>query len=90
MFELEERSRGPHRTIEKILSISGEAGASIGILHNGKVAHTDNFRFRDHAQKQSPDAVGCNERQEIDSFVWQEIGGMKGVFKKGAERTASL
>jgi hypothetical protein len=33
---------------------------------------------------------GCNERQDIDSFVWQEMGGMKGVFKKGAERTASL
>ena len=36
MSELEERLRGAPPIIEKILSISGSAGASIGILHNGK------------------------------------------------------
>jgi CubicO group peptidase (beta-lactamase class C family) len=75
MSEFEERLRGLHPTIEKILSISGSAGASIGILHNGKVAHTDNFRFRDHAQKQSPAADTLyNIGSLTKSMVAQVVG----------------
>jgi CubicO group peptidase (beta-lactamase class C family) len=75
MSELEERLRGLHPTIEKILSISGSAGASIGILHNGKVAHIDNFGFRDHAQKQSPDADTLyNIGSLTKSMVAQVVG----------------
>lgn len=40
-------------TILRILSLSGTAGAAIGVLHHGKVVHTAGYGFRD-AQHQLP------------------------------------
>lgn len=37
--------------IEEMLSVSGAVGLSYGILHRGKVVHTESFGYRDYEQK---------------------------------------
>ena len=55
--------------IEKIRNISGTAGASVGILHQGKVLHEANFGYRD-----------VEERVVADSQTIYGIGSMTKAF----------
>ncbi|PGH01867.1 hypothetical protein AJ79_07804 [Helicocarpus griseus UAMH5409] len=43
-------------TIQTICSMSGTAGASIGVLHHGKVLYTDNIGYRDVSTKTVADS----------------------------------
>ena len=56
MLHIKDRLQALHPTIEKILAVSGTAGASIGVVHKGQVLHTDHFGFRDHARQNAPDS----------------------------------
>lgn len=49
------RLTAQHGAIEKIAHIAGVAGASIGIIHHGKVVHTKHFGYRDVEKKQKAD-----------------------------------
>jgi CubicO group peptidase (beta-lactamase class C family) len=49
------RLTAQHGAIEKITHISGVAGASIGIIHRGKVIYTKRFGYRDVGMKQKAD-----------------------------------
>ena len=48
MDALTQRLESARPVIEKILSLSGTVGLSYGLLHEGKVVHTESFGFRDH------------------------------------------
>ncbi|KAK4454464.1 beta-lactamase/transpeptidase-like protein [Podospora aff. communis PSN243] len=53
---LRERLRGLHPIIEKILAVSGTAGASVGIIRRGETFHEAHFGFRDHKLSTKPDS----------------------------------
>jgi CubicO group peptidase (beta-lactamase class C family) len=48
MRVLTQRLEHARPVIEKILLLSGTVGLSYGILHEGKIVHTENFGLRDH------------------------------------------
>ncbi|KAJ5728691.1 uncharacterized protein N7483_003199 [Penicillium malachiteum] len=43
-------------TLDRIRQISGTAGASIGVIHDGHVIYKDNLRYRDVAAEIAPDS----------------------------------
>lgn len=51
MKVLTQRLETTRPIIEKILSLSGTVGLSYGILHEGKIVHTESFGLRDHDRK---------------------------------------
>ena len=52
--ELQQRLESLSPTIEELLTISGTAGASVGVLHMDKVVYTKSFGFKDVEAKSSP------------------------------------
>ncbi|KAH8700722.1 beta-lactamase/transpeptidase-like protein [Talaromyces proteolyticus] len=52
MDELRTRLQALHSIAEKIISLSGSTGASLGVLHNGEIKLTENFGFQDHSRRQ--------------------------------------
>ncbi|KAL8708942.1 MAG: hypothetical protein Q9220_006274 [cf. Caloplaca sp. 1 TL-2023] len=55
MATLIQRLEAAKPTIQQILKLSGTVGMSYGILHEGKVVHTESFGFRDYGKKLSVD-----------------------------------
>lgn len=51
MDSLTQRLESARPVIERILSLSWTVGLSYGLLHEGKVVHTESFGFRDHAKR---------------------------------------
>ncbi|KAJ9604889.1 hypothetical protein H2200_010278 [Cladophialophora chaetospira] len=55
MAELISRIKSLRPLVQEICRISGTAGASIGIIHHGKVLLYENFGYRDDENKKAPD-----------------------------------
>ena len=51
MTDLATRVAALGPTIEKLMSIGGTAGLSLGVLHHGKPVYQANYGFRDVEQK---------------------------------------
>ncbi|KAL8834454.1 MAG: hypothetical protein Q9176_007478 [Flavoplaca citrina] len=56
MSTLQERFQALTTNIEKMLAASSTAGASVGVVHRGKVVFKGNYGFRDHALSKPPDS----------------------------------
>ena len=50
MNALTQRLESARPLIEEILSLSGTVGLSFGLVHEGKVVHTESFGLRDHSK----------------------------------------
>jgi CubicO group peptidase (beta-lactamase class C family) len=55
MAELLSRLHALRPVVERIRTVSGAAGVSVGIVHEGEVLLTDSFGFRDVEGKLAPD-----------------------------------
>jgi CubicO group peptidase (beta-lactamase class C family) len=56
MAPLDESLRALHPIISKIMSISGTAATSIGVINQGEIIHEAHFGFRDHKLSLKPDS----------------------------------
>ncbi|KAL8652890.1 MAG: hypothetical protein Q9226_004076 [Calogaya cf. arnoldii] len=56
MIRLQERLQALAPNIETILSASSTAGASVGVIHRGRLVFRGNYGFRDHALSKTPDS----------------------------------
>ena len=69
ILDLEARLQALHPQIEEICSISGNAGLSIGVLHEGKVIHRANFGYRDVNARIPPDSDTIYHLASLSRFV---------------------
>ena len=68
-LDLEARLQALHPQIEEICSVSGNAGLSIGVLHEGKVIHRANFGYRDVNARIPPDSDTIYHLASLSKFV---------------------